>query len=127
MQNVFSMNRKMVFNLALLVLILIAAPPAMASTGTGGSLPYESWLTSLQDSVTGPVAFALSIIGIVVAGGVLIFGGELNAFFRSLIFIVLVMALLIGAKNMMSTFFGQGAVIAAIDAKAYLRSISTLV
>ena len=99
----------------------------MASTGTGGSLPYESWLTSLQDSVTGPVAFALSIIGIVVAGGVLIFGGELNAFFRSLIFIVLVMALLIGAKNMMSTFFGQGAVIASIDAKAYLRSISTLV
>jgi type IV secretion system protein VirB2 len=27
------------------------------------------------------VAFALSIIGIVVAGGILIFGGELNGFF----------------------------------------------
>jgi type IV secretion system protein VirB2 len=127
MQNAFQIDHKMVSNLALFAFVLMAANPAMASTGTGGSLPYESWLTSLQDSVTGPVAFALSIIGIVVAGGVLIFGGELNAFFRSLIFIVLVMALLIGAKNMMSTFFGQGAIIASIDAKALIRSISTSV
>lgn len=130
MQNVFQINSKTAYHLSIIALfafMMMAAHPAMASTGTGGSLPYESWLTSLQDSVTGPVAFALSIIGIVVAGGVLIFGGELNAFFRSLIFIVLVMALLIGAKNMMSTFFGQGAVIASIDAKACIRSISGLV
>ena len=60
------------------------------------------------------MAFALSIIGIVVAGGILIFGGELNGFFRTLIFLVLVMALLVGAQNMMSTFFGRGAEIAAL-------------
>jgi type IV secretion system protein VirB2 len=58
-----------------------------------------------------PVAFSLSIIGIVVAGGVLIFGGDLNGFFRTLIFIVLVMALLVGAQNIMSTLFARGAVI----------------
>ena len=63
--------------------------------------------------MTGPVAFTLSIVGIVAAGGVLIFGGELNAFVRTLIFIVLVMGLLVGAQNMMSSFFGQGAVIGA--------------
>ena len=84
---------------------------AEASVGTGGGLPYETWLTSLQNSVTGPVAFSLSIIGIVVAGGVLIFGGDLNGFFRTLIFIVLVMALLVGAQNIMSTLFARGAVI----------------
>jgi len=94
--------------------LVMAVQPAMASEGTGGSLPYESWLTNLRNSVTGPVAFALSIIGIVVAGGILIFGGELNGFFRTLIFIVLVMALLVGAQNMMSTFFGRGAEIAAL-------------
>ena len=82
-----------------------------ASVGTGGGLPYETWLTSLQNSVTGPVAFSLSIIGIVVAGGVLIFGGDLNGFFRTLIFIVLVMALLVGAQNIMSTLFARGAII----------------
>lgn len=98
-----------------LVTLLIFAPhPAIAAEGTGGSLPYESWLTNLRTSVTGPVAFALSIIGIVIAGGVLIFGGDLNGFFRSLIFLVLVMALLIGAQNMMSTFFGRGAEIAVL-------------
>jgi type IV secretion system protein VirB2 len=64
--------------------------------------------------VTGPVAFALSIIGIVVAGGVLIFGGDLNGFFRTLIFLVLVMALLVGAQNVMSTFFGRGAEITSV-------------
>ena len=63
------------------------------------------------------MAFAVSIIGIVVAGGMLIFGGELNHFFRSLIFLVLVMALTVGAQNMMSSFFGAGAVIAFLDAR----------
>lgn len=94
----------------MLLLALIALPDtALAASAEGGGLPYESWLTKLRTSVTGPVAFALSIIGLVVAGGVLIFGGELNAFFRTLIFLVLVMALIIGANNMMTTFFGQGA------------------
>jgi type IV secretion system protein VirB2 len=65
--------------------------------------------------VTGPVAFALSIIGIVVAGGVLIFGGDLNGFFRTLIFLVLVMALLIAANNIMTSFFGAGAEVALND------------
>ncbi len=99
---------------ALMAVVLLLPQHAFASEGTGGSLPYESWLTNLRNSVTGPVAFTVSIIGIVVAGGVLIFGGELNAFFRSLVFIVLVMALLVGAQNMMSTFFGRGAEIAAL-------------
>ncbi|MDJ1465912.1 conjugal transfer system pilin TrbC (plasmid) [Nitratireductor sp. GZWM139] len=102
------------FGLFAALFLVMAVQPAMASEGTGGSLPYESWLTNLRNSVTGPVAFALSIIGIVVAGGILIFGGELNGFFRTLIFIVLVMALLVGAQNMMSTFFGRGAEIAAL-------------
>lgn len=98
-------------------LILGALLPldAIASVGTGGSLPYETWLESLRNSVTGPVAFALSITGIVIAGGVLIFGGDLNGFFRTLIFLVLVMALIVGAQNIMSSFFGHGAVITALN------------
>jgi type IV secretory pathway VirB2 component (pilin) len=98
----------------LLAWLMLAPQHALASEGTGGSLPYESWLVNLRNSVTGPVAFALSIIGIVVAGGVLIFGGDLNGFFRTMIFLVLVMALLVGAQNVMGTFFGRGAEIAAL-------------
>ncbi len=105
-------------NLALFLILAIAclaSEPAYA-TGTSGGLPYEAWLTSLQNSVTGPVAFGLSIIGIVIAGGVLIFGGDLNGFFRTLIFLVLVMALLVGANNVMSSFFGAGAEVVFNDA-----------
>ncbi len=105
--NVFSFS---LFSLASIILLVPEA--AFAAIGGGGNLPYEPWLVTLRNSVTGPVAFTLAIVGIVVAGGILIFGGELNAFFRSLIFIVLVMALLIGAQNIMTTLF-QGAVIPA--------------
>ncbi len=98
------------YSIAVVTIFLLSADQAQAAVGAGGSLPYETWLVNLRNSVTGPVAFTLSIVGIVVAGGILIFGGELNAFFRTLIFIVLVMALLVGANNVMSNLF-QGAVI----------------
>lgn len=98
---------------ALLMLILFAPAPAHAAATAGGGLPYEDWLTGLRNSVTGPVAFTLSLIGIVGAGGILIFGGELNGFLRTIVFLVLVMALLVGAQNLLGTFFGQGAVITA--------------
>ena len=98
------------FLIALLFALLFSTDNAHAAVGAGGALPYETWLVNLRNSVTGPVAFTLSIVGIVVAGGILIFGGELNAFFRTLIFIVLVMALLVGANNIMTNLF-QGAII----------------
>ena len=101
--------------LLILLTFFAVVPHAMASSSQGGGLPYEAWLTKLQQSMTGPVAFSISIIGIVAAGGVLIFGGELNAFVRTLIFVVLVMGLLVGAQNLMSTFFGQGALISAVQ------------
>ena len=91
-------------------MFFLSVDNAHAAVGAGGALPYETWLVNLRNSVTGPVAFTLSIVGIVVAGGILIFGGELNAFFRTLIFIVLVMALLVGANNIMTNLF-QGAII----------------
>jgi type IV secretion system protein TrbC len=115
-----------IFLASLLALVLLTPLQAIASEGTGGSLPYEGWLTNLRNSVTGPVAFALSIIGIVVAGGVLIFGGDLNGFFRTLIFIVLVMALLVGAQNMMSNFFGRGAEIAEIGKEGISLTIGLI-
>lgn len=99
----------------ILLLVLLTPYSAWAAVGTGGSLPYENWLTSLRNSVTGPVAFSLSIIGIIISGGILIFGGDLNGFFRTMIFVVLVMALLVGAQNLMSGLFSRGAEISAVE------------
>ena len=54
----FRFDRNAVFYLGLLALLaffVLAPHTAFASEGTGGSLPYESWLTNLRNSVTGAV------------------------------------------------------------------------
>jgi len=114
---VSAVSIKQIVMLGLLVLAcVIFASHVHASVGSGGGLPYEDGLTSLRSSVTGPVAFTLSIVGIVVAGSILIFGGDLSGFFKTLLFLILVISLLVGAQNTMSSFFGRGAEIAGLVA-----------
>lgn len=97
----------------LLTLCVITMPHEAYAAGTaGGGLPYESALTRLRASITGPVAFTLSLIGIVGAAGVLIFGGELTGFLRMMVFLVLLIAILVGAQNVLTTLFAAGAEIA---------------
>lgn len=103
-------QKKMILIVALLLIAsLLGSGDVLASSGTGGGLPYESWLESLRNSITGPVAFTFAIIGIVGTGGALIFGGDLNGFLRSMIFLVLIIALIVASQNIMSGLFGQGA------------------
>ena len=92
-----------------LALVLAVAPDALASAGAG--LPFESWLQSLESSATGPVAFSISGIGIVVCGFTLVLGGDLPGFFRQFIFLVLVMAVILCAANIKAQFFGKGSLI----------------
>ncbi|MEQ1846891.1 MAG: TrbC/VirB2 family protein [Nitrospira sp.] len=97
----------------LLTLCVITMPHEAYAAGTaGGGLPYESALTRLRASITGPVAFTLSLMGIVGAAGVLIFGGELTGFLRMMVFLVLLIAILVGAQNVLTTLFAAGAEIA---------------
>jgi type IV secretion system protein VirB2 len=97
----------------LLMLCAFTLPHDAYAAGTaGGGLPYESALTRLRASITGPVAFTLSLMGIVGAAGVLIFGGELTGFLRMMVFLVLLIAILVGAQNVLTTLFAAGAEIA---------------
>ncbi len=99
----------------LLTLCAFMLPNEAYAAGTaGGGLPYESALTRLRASITGPVAFTLSLIGIVGAAGVLIFGGELTGFLRMMVFLVLLIAILVGAQNVLTTLFAAGAEISWI-------------
>ena len=54
------------WSLVLLAVVIVSTDHCLAAGvgGGGGGLPYEEWLTTLRQSVTGPVAFAISIIGI---------------------------------------------------------------
>jgi len=99
-----------------LMLCAFMLPHEAYAAGTaGGGLPYESALTRLRASITGPVAFTLSLIGIVGAAGVLIFGGELTGFLRMMVFLVLLIAILVGAQNVLTTLFAAGAEISWIE------------
>lgn len=111
-------NKYIAVLLLALVVGFVTSPDALAGPGTGGSLPYESWLNSVRTSATGPVAYAFGIIGIVVAGGILIFGGDLNGFFRSMLVVVLVMALLVTANTIMTDLFETSAEIAALPVRS---------
>jgi type IV secretion system protein TrbC len=98
--------------LALLAYVLVAiCDPAWAATGGGSGLPWETPLETLRDSITGPVAYTISLLGVVVAGAALVFGGEINDFVRRMIMLVLVISLIIFAANFLSTLFNAGAVI----------------
>jgi type IV secretion system protein VirB2 len=96
----------------LLFVLVALAGTAHAATG-GVGLPWEAPLTTLSNSVTGPVAYGASLIGLVGAGGVLIFaGGMINEFLRAVLFLVLVIALVISGKNTLTAFgFAAGATV----------------
>lgn len=96
---------------AIVFLLLFITHPACASTA-GGGLPFDSYLTKIQKSITGPFAFTAAIIGLVGAGATIIFGGEMNGFLRTLLFIVLVLSFLVAAQNTMTAITGKGAEIA---------------
>jgi len=105
---------------ALIAMTLIAAPSLFASTalaGSGGSLPWEGPLEQIQESITGPVAGYIALAAVAIAGGMLIFGGELNDFARRLVYVVLVAGILLGATQIVGLFGATGASIGLADAQ----------
>lgn len=89
-----------------LLLLLFAVPGVALAGGTGAAdLPYEKGLDKLMKSITGPVAFGISVIGVVSAGAMLIFGGDMSGFMRSIVFVVLVIGLIVSAVGVLEKLF----------------------
>ncbi|TDR28971.1 TrbC/VirB2 family protein [Aquamicrobium defluvii] len=102
-------NRTVTFLTASLTVLLLSLfiEPALASGG--GGLPWEGPLQQIQQSITGPVAGIIALAAMAVAGGMLIFGGELNDFVRRLFYVVLVAGLLLGGASLVGLFGASGA------------------
>ena len=113
--------KKSIFILGMFVLLILVTHPAFAAT-QGGGLPMDDWLTKIRQSVTGPFAFTASIFGIVGAGAGLIFGGDMNGFLRTLIFLVLVLSFIVAAQNTLQAITGQGAEITSFIHSYYGKS-----
>ena len=104
---------KIVTLFAIAVVALI--PDVALATST---MPYDSALTNLKNSLTGPVAQAIAVIGIVASGATLIFGGEISGFLKSVIYLILVCSLLIAGTKFIDVFgsssSGTGAEVAQV-------------
>jgi type IV secretion system protein VirB2 len=92
--------------------VCLSASPTLASSG--GGLPWEAPLQQIQESITGPVAGFIALAAVAIAGGMLIFGGELNDFARRLMYVVLVAGILLGATQIVGLFGATGASIGSI-------------
>jgi type IV secretion system protein VirB2 len=104
------MKRFSLLATVVLAALALVSPDAFAGTATG--LPWETPLTTIMTSLTGPVALAVSLIAITVTGGVLVFGGDLGEFARRSILLVLVIGLIVAAASVLSTLFSTtGAVV----------------
>ena len=97
----------------LTVFALTVLPQVALAATSGSALPWETPLKTLSTSLTGPVASSIALIAIAVAGGVLIWGGEINRFASMAVYIVLVLGLLVMANNVLTTLYTPGMVIPA--------------
>ena len=91
------------------LLVMGFAFAATASASTSGTLPWEKPMTAIATSLTGPVAYAIGLIGIAIAGGAMLWGGELTEFGRRACMIGLVVSVLVFAAPMLSSAFGVSA------------------
>lgn len=115
------MSRKLLALLGLVAASLMMIEPAFA--GGGGGLPWEGPLQQIQQSITGPVAGAIALAAVAIAGGMLIFGGELNDFARRLMYVVLVAGILLGATQIVGLFGAGGASIGVPEQLEALKPV----
>jgi type IV secretion system protein VirB2 len=87
---------------------------AADTTGGGGAgLPWEGPMDKLRQSISGPVAFIIALLGVIACGATLIWGGEISEFTRRIIYIVLVICLIVFANTLLTGALFSGATIPA--------------
>lgn len=117
--------------------LLFAVHPAHAADATeggGSGLPWEGPLTRLKQSISGPVAFVIALLGIIACGATLIWGGEVSEFTRRIIYVVLVVCIIVFANTLLTGALFSGAVVPrnaaisaadlAVYAKAHAAALS---
>lgn len=93
---------------SLAALLLLPGANAFAQN-QGGNLPWEGPLQTLVTSLTGPVAYAISIVAIVALGAGLAFGGEMSESMRRLLQVGISVCLVVFAAQVMTSWIGAGA------------------
>ncbi|MGC4252070.1 MAG: TrbC/VirB2 family protein [Sphingobium sp.] len=113
--------------LAVVVLLLCSIDAAYAKTEEAGvDLPWEDPLEKIRSSISGPVAFAIALLGIIACGATLIWGGEVSEFTRRIIYVVLVVCIIVFANTFLTSTIGAtvpaDAHVTAADLAAYAQA-----
>lgn len=74
--------------LCLILIMSFTSTIAAATTGTAG-FAYEGPLKQFADSMTGPVAYALAMLGAFCFVAVVLFGGDLTGLTRNVILFII--------------------------------------
>ncbi|HHY0408129.1 conjugal transfer protein TrbC [Vibrio parahaemolyticus] len=90
--------------------------PGLSYASGSSGMPWEDPLSKIVDSVTGPIAFGIAVLGIVVAGLTLVFGGQLDGFIQKIAILALVVSLIVLATNVLSSLFGVSSTLVAMNA-----------
>lgn len=114
MKSVISSNN-MLLVLALLCSLAMFIDPSYASTSGGSNMPWSTGLNNLRESITGPVATGIALIGIVASGAMLVFGAEISGVLKSVLILVLVISIIISASSMLDMIGGSSQVISDLD------------
>ena len=93
----------------LLALAALGGASAASAATTGGTLPWEAPLRLIVTSMTGPVAFSVSVIALVMGISTLAFSDQLSGAGRYMVYFVLIIAMLVAVVNLLQTLFGAGA------------------
>jgi type IV secretion system protein TrbC len=91
--------------------VLIWASSIRLQAAAAGNLPWERPMQTIATSLTGPVAYAIGLIGIAIAGGTMLWGGELTEFGRRACMVGLVVSVLVFAGPMLASAFGVNAAV----------------
>ncbi|WP_407965843.1 TrbC/VirB2 family protein [Bartonella sp. C271] len=116
-KNNFYSQMTVLFTMGVVILLFFLlgdiAYASDATAGGGAALPWEKPLETLRKSVSGPVAFAVSLLGLVAGGIALIFGGEISEFVKRIIYLVLVISVIVFANTLLTGVLFSGAVVPA--------------
>jgi len=99
--------------LTLAGLAVVSSAVSYASTSTMG-LPWETPLQTVKQSLTGPVAAGVSVVGIAAGGMALVFGGELSEFAKRACYAVIATGAIVGAGTLMTTLFSSSSAVIAM-------------
>lgn len=90
--------------LMMVILMFVVSMPSFASTGSSG-LPWETPLQTVTNSLTGPVALAISVAALFAAGAALVFGGEMGEFVKRALYAVMAIAFIVGGSAFINKVF----------------------